>query len=481
MARAAKNVMSFPMSEQARRLMRNRVLDTLHLLRPKVLRDATSRQLFDWQVRLASGEMASPADVAARQLERLKALAAFAAREAPYWRERLRIHDILAAQTLPEALAAIPVLTRADLRDHPGALRSENLPPRTQLAPQRSSSGSTGMVVAVDTTNVAMVWQSVLTFRTQLWAGRDLEASIAVIRRYPKGKAELPDGLIAPHWAPPGVFPFPTGPAFHLTTLNNSIADQWDWLARMQPTYLMTYPSVIRALAERARALGQRLPSLKAITTVGEQVDADLRAMAVRYLDAPISDIYSSEEAGVMALQCPMCPVYHVQAEALIMEVVDDDGSRCAPGEPGRVVVTPLHNYAMPLFRYEIGDYAEMGEPCACGRGLPVLTRILGRRRNMLVLPNGGKFWPSFGARALQKIVPMREHQFRQIAPNVIEALLVTEAPVTPEQEEEMRGILARGLPVPFDIRIRCVAEIPRPASGKHEEFVSLLDQRPTG
>jgi len=28
----------------------------------------------------------------------------------------------------------------------------------------------------------------------------------------------------------------------------------------------------------------------------------------------------------------------------------------CAPGEIGRVVVTPLHNFAMPLFRYDIGD-----------------------------------------------------------------------------------------------------------------------------
>ena len=43
--------------------------------------------------------------------------------------------------------------------------------------------------------------------------------------------------------------------------------------------------------------------------------------------------------------------------------------------------------------------------------------------------------------------------------------------------EAEMRAIIARGLPAPFEIQIRCVETIPRPGSGKHEEFVSLLDQ----
>mgnify|MGYP000113622014 CR=1 FL=1 len=53
-------------------------------------------------------------------------------------------------------------------------------------------------------------------------------------------------------------------------------------------------------------------------------------------------------------------------------------------------VVTPFYNLAMPLIRYDIGDYAEAGAPCACGRTLPVLARIMGRSRNMLRLPGGG-------------------------------------------------------------------------------------------
>jgi len=63
----------------------------------------------------------------------------------------------------------------------------------------------------------------------------------------------------------------------------------------------------------------------------------------------------------------------------------------CA-GQVGRVVVTDLHNFATPLIRYDLGDYAEMADTCPCGRGLPALKRIMGRRRNMVRLPDGRSF-----------------------------------------------------------------------------------------
>ena len=65
----------------------------------------------------------------------------------------------------------------------------------------------------------------------------------------------------------------------------------------------------------------------------------------------------------------------------MILEILDEAGRPCGPGETGRVVLTDLHNFATPLIRYEIGDYAEAAGPCPCGRGLPVATRLRGQRR----------------------------------------------------------------------------------------------------
>ena len=103
----------------------------------------------------------------------------------------------------------------------------------------------------------------------------------------------------------------------------------------------------------------------------------------------------------------------------------------CAPGQIGRIVVTSLHNFAMPLIRYDIGDFAQVGEACDCGRGLPVLTRILGRVRNTLVTADGKRYWPVFGTRALMDSAPVRQYQFVQKSPQRIQARVVASAPLT--------------------------------------------------
>ena len=107
--------------------------------------------------------------------------------------------------------------------------------------------------------------------------------------------------------------------------------------------------------------------------------------------------MYSAAEAGYLALQCPQQEHYHIQSESALVEVLDEAGNPCRPGETGTMVVTPLHNFAMPLIRYAIGDIAEVGAPCACGRGLPVLARLLGRVRQMLVLPSGARRYGNVG------------------------------------------------------------------------------------
>jgi dihydroorotase len=154
---------------------------------------------------------------------------------------------------------------------------------------------------------------------------------------------------------------------------------------------------------------------------------------------------------------------------------VSEVGQRepCGTGETGRVLVTPLHNYAMPLFRYEIGDYAEVGGRCACGRGLPLLRRILGRERNaLLVAPTGERYWPAFGSRKLAQLAPIVQHQFVQKSLDRIEARLVTERPLTRAEERSLRAYIVANLPYRFALDLAYFDEIPRNASGKFEDFV---------
>jgi phenylacetate-CoA ligase len=161
-----------------------------------------------------------------------------------------------------------------------------------------------------------------------------------------------------------------------------------------------------------------------------------------------------------------------VQSENVLLEVLDDEGHPCAPGQTGRLVITALHNYATPLIRYEIGDHAQVGEPCDCGRGLPVLTRILGRTRNMLVLPNGEQHWPIVGFREFRDIAPISQYQFVQKSTRELLARFVMERPITEAQEKQLTAHIQKSLGHPFAIRFEYLDSIPRGKTGKYEEFV---------
>ena len=160
---------------------------------------------------------------------------------------------------------------------------------------------------------------------------------------------------------------------------------------------------------------------------MGETITDEFRGICQEVWGKPVADMYSCEEAGYIALQCPKHEHYHIQSENILVEVLDEHDKPCRPGEIGRVVLTTLHNFAMPLIRYEILDYAEVGGECPCGRGLPVLKRIVGRQRNMITHPDGSQHWPSFPASTWSHIGPIRQMQMIQKEPDYIVINLVAE------------------------------------------------------
>jgi len=428
--------------------------------------------VFEFQRRLDESQWFDAPRITGFQLQRLKAVSLFAARNVPAYRS-LDSDRIARAATLADALAAIPILPRAALAGDPESFHPPALPQGHSLSGTRSSSGTSGQVVKVDVTDIWLGWQNALTFRTQLWAGRDLSKSVAAIRVGRSGGG-YPDGIVSDRWDATTALPVRTGPGYFLST-TASLEQQWEWLERRQPDYLLTYPSIIRSFAARARREGKGPCRLLGISTVGETVDADLRDDAKRWLGAEIFDVYSAEEAGTLAIQCPECRRYHSQDEVAIVEILGDDDRPVAAGASGRVVVTPLFNTASPLLRYDCGDVAERAGPCSCGRGLGTLNRILGRHRNIFRLANGATFWPSFGAKAFSSFVSVRQHQFRQVAFDALEVVLAVDSPVSAEGEASIRATISKRLPAPMQVSFRYVNEIAREPGGKYQEFVCLV------
>jgi phenylacetate-CoA ligase len=143
------------------------------------------------------------------------------------------------------------------------------------------------------------------------------------------------------------------------------------------------------------------------------------------------------------------------------------------PGEQGRVVLTVLSNFATPLLRYEIGDIAVPGAPCACGRGLPVIERVAGRVRNMMTLPGGERRFPAFDSGFYGELGPVRQYQIVQKTRERLELHVVAERALTADEEAAIKRRLLDRLQQEFEVEFVRRDAIPRGPGGKYEEFMS--------
>lgn len=410
--------------------------------------------------------------IAAYQYRQLVNVATHAAVHSAYFSERLQASGIRAEQLgSAQGLRCLPVMRRRDLQAAGERLFCRQLPQTHAPVGETSTSGSSGEPVVVRRTAVTQLFWLATTLREHLWHRRDFRGVLAVIR------ANLPsaDGG-RPDWGPPVSLLFSTGPA-HAMSIATDVCRQAEWLAGINPDYLLTYPTNLAALLD---IFGQQkvMPDrLRQIRTIGETLTPELREAANKIFNVEIADTYSSQEVGNIALQCPHSGLYHGMAESLLVEVLDEAGEPCQPGQTGCVVISDLHNYATPLIRYELGDYAEVGERCPCGRGLPTLKRIVGRRRNMVLHPDGRRHWPLVGFQHYRDIAPIRQYQLIQRGLESIEVRLVADSHLTAEQERQMAELIRESLG--FSFRLEFVyfpREIPRSRGGKFEEFACEVE-----
>ena len=362
---------------------------------------------------LDQSQWLTPQAIRELQFRQLQGVLEHANETVLYYKGRLAQSGFSADQSLTTQIwRNIPILKRVDVQQAGKELLSVRVPAQHGSVHQTQTSGSTGEPVKVCGTGITRYFWQLFTLRERLWHKRRFSGTLAAIR-FLGGKALPPHGTRSACWSQATDHVFATGPSIGME-IGTDVSVQAEWLARNNPDYLITYPSNLLALTTYCRQHAIQLPGLKQVRTVGEIVTPSMRQACREVWNVPLVDMYTSQEFGYIALQCPEQEHYHVQAENVLVEVLDDEDKPCKPGETGRLVVTSLHNFAMPLIRYEIGDHAEVGEPCPCGRGLPVLNRILGRSRNMLVLPNGEQRWPLVGFREFRDIAPIRQYQFIQ-------------------------------------------------------------------
>lgn len=437
-------------------------------------------RLLALQHQFSQTERWAPERLRAEQARQLDGLLRHARATVPHYRDRLSRALALPADDLAGRLAAIPISTRADLQSAGAGLWSKHPPAEHGKAAEATTTGSTGEPLRFARTQATNAVWLANALREYLWQDRDFSLKLGGIRMFPAMAGEpTEEGVQGKDWGPSVSSIYPTGPSAFLSS-SLTCEQQLRWLARERPDYLTSYSSNLIALADHAEARGIALPRVRELRTIGETVSEEARARIQSAWGARVTDCYTCEEAGYLALQCPSGGRYHVMAESVILEVLDEEGRACPAGREGRVVVTHLTNFATPFIRYELGDYAVAGEPgtCACGRTLPTLTRILGRRRNRLTLPDGTKVFPTFGIWTMGKEFAgagLRRIRCIQRSTRDLEFVLQSDRRLTSSEEARLREIAAAKSAAGFEIAVSYSQDPVFWRAGKHEAFFSDL------
>jgi phenylacetate-CoA ligase len=430
-------------------------------------RESLRKMIFQFRDVLMAREYLSPQEVADYRDTLLAKLIAHVAARVPYHADRLQpvLGDGPFSQ---ERWRKIPRLTRAMLQRDAGRLHAQTLPFHFGTVGERGTSGSTGRPVDFREDDLHVVASEAQMDRAFTWWGLDGNKTHATFMSTFDARFRTGD-QIRSEWR----YGYPGG-ARHILELSVDIDEQIAWLAKVRPSYLSVRGGAhLAQLALRAERLGESL-CFDLILSGACAMTAEARRLAERIFKSRVADIYGAAEAGIIAYECPDCGLHHTCDETIFVELLRDDGRPCEEGEIGRVVVTPLYNYAMSLIRYEIGDYATRGPACApCGRGLSSLSSIVGRDRNLFVLRDGRVILP-YIHNSLREHLSYRQVQMVQTTYDRVEIRYVPDADVPPDRPA-IEALIHRVLDPGLAVTLVAIDRFEPNPGGKFEETLSLV------
>ncbi|THF63655.1 phenylacetate--CoA ligase family protein [Pseudothauera nasutitermitis] len=406
--------------------------------------------------------------IEALRVARLRALLVQAGTHVPYYREVFaRIgFDPRELHTLAD-LRALPLLTKALVREHVDALRADD----ARALARFNTGGSSGEPLVFYIGRERVERDVAAKWRATRWWGVDIGDPEIVVWGSPI-ELGAQDRLRALR---DRVLRTELLPAFDM-----SAARLDEFVARIRarrPAMLFGYPSALCLIARHAEQRGQRLDDLgvRVVFVTSERLYDHQRETLQRLFGCPVANGYGGRDAGFIAHQCPAGGM-HLSAEDVVVEILDGEGRVLPHGEAGEIVVTHLATRDFPFIRYRTGDVGVLDDaPCACGRGLPLLREIQGRSTDFVVAADGTVMHGLSLIYILRDLPGVRAFKVVQEALDRVRVLVV---PGEGFGESGRRAIdegFRRRLGQGVTVQVEEVGEIPAERSGKFRYIVSKV------
>jgi len=411
-----------------------------------------------------------PERLEALRWDKLKRLLEHCWREVPYYRQRWSELGITPdAIATPADFARLPVLTKHDIRTHFEALKADSW--RDKLL-YKSTSGSTGEPFRFGYTRESNDRRSAVMWRSYGWAGSRPGRRTLYLWAVPSGLRPLQalkQRLYNRAYNRLMLDSF--------TMREDTMAEYAAALDAWRPEIIVGYVGPLVRLAQWLLAQGRRIHAPAAILGAAESLHDFQREVIERAFGCPAFNTYGCREFMLIASECEQRTGLHVNADHLYVEIGSPLPSATDAGT-GEIIVTDLHNYGMPFIRYATGDLATPATaPCSCGRGLPLVGKVEGRKLDAIRTRDGrilpGEYFPYI----FNDMKWVKRFRIVQRSLQAVDLLLVVDGEADAARLDAVRALVARTLGDGIDIRIQVVDDIPVAANGKFRVTISELSE----
>jgi phenylacetate-CoA ligase len=400
-------------------------------------------------------------DIAQLQWRKLKRLLEHCYREVPYYRRRW--NEVGATPDDIRSLAdyaRLPILTKKDIRENFDELVASSWRGRLLL---KATGGSTGEPLRFGYTRESNERRTAIMWRGYAWAGarmgrRTLYLWGGSVGTPPRTKL-LKDRLY--HAA----FGRRMLDSFRMTEAN--IAEYADAIDAYRPQIIVAYVGPLVRLAQWMLDTKRQVFRPESILCGAEALHETQREIVQRAFGCPVYNTYGCREFMLIASECERRDGLHVNADHLLVET---GAARDVDGVAGAadIIITDLHNEGMPFIRYVNGDLATpTADTCPCGRGLPLLERIDGRKLDAIRTRDGrllpGEFFPHM----LKDVAGVLQFQVIQRAWETLDISVVRGPSFDESSLDYIRREIGKVLGDSVEVRFHFVDRIELTPSGK--------------
>jgi phenylacetate-CoA ligase len=394
------------------------------------------------------------------QFEKLKYLLMDSYNHIPYYRELFNSFGFKPEKDFKKLsdLARLPILSKEFVKGNKDLFINRRHAHKSILF---KTSGSTGVPFEILVHPNQWILEQGLVWRHWKWGGYSFRDPLAMVRSFiPPNNQNL--------WRTSKISNFTYFSPFHLNDEN--MAKYLKVMIAKKIVVLRGYPSSIATLADYIVRSDHPIPKIKLVLTASEVLTDKDRLLIEHAFCARVSNHYGLAEQIVMMGDCEKHEGLHNYDEYGYLELLDTDDPKIK-----RIIGTNLNNLTTPLIRYDTGDLAVVADkPCSCGRTLPTVKNIIGRKDAVIKTKEG------FEIPTVNFYTMFEDFQELERWQIVQQSLTEIDFKVQGEQLSAERLIalekeIKRRLSDSMKVNIQLNAEFIKKSEGKTNSFISLL------